>query len=90
MTTPRKRNKNGLDYAKPIALRLMPEERANAERLSKQLGRTKSAFARDAYLAGVELITASSSVAVAAAAATSSADSIVGAASFSSSSTVQS
>lgn len=86
MSTPRKRNEDGLDYKRPIALRLMLEEREDAEVLSKKFHKTKSAFARLAYLAGVKVLTASSPVAVAAATAPSGADSIVGTADFSSSS----
>lgn len=86
MSTPRKRNEDGLDYKRPIALRLMPEERADAVLLAAKFNKTKSAFARLAYLAGVKVLTASSPVAVAAATAPSGADSIVGTAVFSSSS----
>ena len=87
MSTPRKNNIYGLDYKRPIALRLMPEERRQADKLSKLFVKSNSAFARQAYLVGVEVILASSPVAVAAATASSGADSIVGTAAFSSSST---
>jgi hypothetical protein len=90
MSTQRKNNKYGLDYKRPIALRLMPEERKQADLLSKRFGKSNSAFARDAYLAGIKVISASSPVAVAAATAPSGADSIVGTAVFSSSSMGQS
>ncbi|TFW71494.1 hypothetical protein C3Y98_05195 [Methylotenera oryzisoli] len=86
MSTPRKRNEDGLDYKRPIALRLMLEEREEAEVLSSKFNKTKSAFARLAYLAGVKVLTASSPAAVAAASVASGADSIVGTADFSSSS----
>jgi hypothetical protein len=86
MSRQRKNNIYGLDYKRPIALRLMPEERLDADRLSKQFGKSNSAFAREAYLAGVQIISLSSPVAVAAATAPSGADSIVGTAVFSSSS----
>lgn len=59
MSNRRKRTPDGVDYLKPIALRLMPDERKQAELLSKRCGKTKAAFAREAYLAGLPLITQS-------------------------------
>ncbi|MRR49419.1 MAG: hypothetical protein EG825_00665 [Rhodocyclaceae bacterium] len=52
------RNPDGIEKKKPIALRLMPDELADAERMAASLGCTKSALARDAYLIGVESIKA--------------------------------
>lgn len=51
------RNPAGLATKKPIALRLMPAERADAERFAAKLGTSKSALARSAYLAGLPIIT---------------------------------
>lgn len=91
MSTPRKRNQSGLNYKSPIALRLMPAEREQAELLSKRLGKTKSAFAREAYLAGLQIITALPHVAAAKTAACSiGTDCIVSADVFSSKPTRQS
>lgn len=84
MTTRRKRTPDGVDYTKPIALRLMPNERRQAEQLSRRCGKTMAAFAREAYLAGLPLIIDSSSVATAAATVPIGTDCIVGAAVFSS------
>lgn len=91
MSTPRKRNQPGLNYKSPIALRLMPAEREQAELLSKRLGKTKSAFAREAYLAGLQIITALPHAAAANDAACSSGTNcIVGATAFYSQPTGQS
>lgn len=59
-TALRKRSPHGVD-SNPIALRLMPEERTQAEDISKQLGLSKATFARLAYLAGIPLVVASQS-----------------------------
>lgn len=50
------RNPAGIVKARPIALRLMPEELAEAERIAAQRNCSKSALARRAYLAGLKLI----------------------------------
>lgn len=56
MLNRRKRTPDGVDYLKPIALRLMPKERIQAEVESKRLNKTKSAFAREAYLLGLPFL----------------------------------
>lgn len=48
-----RRNPDGIEKTKPIALRLMPSERANAERIAKKAGVSKSSLARQAYLNGL-------------------------------------
>ncbi|HJW25146.1 MAG TPA: hypothetical protein VJ576_09630 [Rhodocyclaceae bacterium] len=50
------RNPDGLETKKPIALRLMPEELEEAERISKLIGYSKSFLAREAYLKGLPII----------------------------------
>lgn len=50
------RNPAGIIKDKPIALRLMPKELANAERISGKLGLSRSALARKAYLAGLPIV----------------------------------
>ncbi len=50
------RNPRGLATRKPISLRLMPNELLDAERIAKELGVTKSRIARDAFIAGLPLI----------------------------------
>ena len=83
MTTRRKRTPDGVNFNKPIALRLMPAEREQAEILSKRCGKTKAAFAREAYLAGLPLIVCSPNTADASPAVSSSgADRIIGTAAF--------
>lgn len=52
-----KRNPSGLATSKPIALRLMPAELANAERIADELQITRSNLARQAYLAGLPIVT---------------------------------
>lgn len=47
------RNPSGVVKVKPIALRLLPDERAQADRLAKESGHSVSAIARKAYLAGI-------------------------------------
>lgn len=89
MSNRRKRTPDGVDYLKPIALRLMPAEREQAELLSKRLGKTKAALAREAYLAGLPLIIGSSLTATATAVLPSGAESIIGTAVFSSKPTRQ-
>jgi|GEM_PF-2692787 len=56
MNDRRKRTPKGVACSKPIALRLMPDERAEAEIISKRIGLTKSALSREAYLAGLPLV----------------------------------
>lgn len=53
-----KRNPDGLEKNKPIALRLMPEERENAERIAMQFNISQSLLARKAYLHGLPFVTA--------------------------------
>lgn len=55
MAKERKRSPGGVDN-KAIALRLMPDERAEAVELSSRCGLTKSAFARETYLKGLPLM----------------------------------
>jgi hypothetical protein len=50
------RNPEGLDKKHPIALRLMPEERIEAERIALNEGLTMSALARNAYLKGLAVL----------------------------------
>lgn len=50
------RNPDGLVKAKPIALRLMPEELDDAKRVATKYRITRSALARKAYLAGLPLV----------------------------------
>ncbi|WP_153111524.1 hypothetical protein [Propionivibrio limicola] len=56
MKSQRQRNPDGLWTKKPISLRLMPEEREEAERLSGELNITLSALARQAYLKGLPIV----------------------------------
>jgi hypothetical protein len=58
MSTTNTRNPHGVAEVKPIALRLLPEEREAAEKLSEELGCSKSMLARDAYLKGLPLVIA--------------------------------
>jgi len=53
---PTKRNPDGLISKKPIALRLMPEELANAKRVSKETNVSMSCLAREAFLKGLPLV----------------------------------
>lgn len=53
---PPSRNPAGLATKKPIALRLMPGELADAERIAAEEGLSKSALARKAYLKGLPLV----------------------------------
>jgi hypothetical protein len=50
------RNPHGVADTKPIALRLLPEERDQAERLARKTGCSMSWLAREAYLKGLPLI----------------------------------
>lgn len=50
------RNPAGLVKNKPIALRLMPQELSNAERVAVKKGMTRSALARQAFLKGLPLV----------------------------------
>lgn len=52
------RNPKGVVTTKPIALRLMPGELADAKRIAKNKGCSRSSLAREAYLAGLPLVTA--------------------------------
>lgn len=63
MNQRRKRTPKGVFDTKPIALRLMPEEREEADIMAKQAGKTRAAFARETYLAGLALIRSKNSVA---------------------------
>lgn len=58
MKRPLTRNPRGLVKNRPIALRLMPDELVEAEQLSTLYHSSESAFARLAYLKGIELIKA--------------------------------
>ena len=58
MNKPHTRNPSGVAKVKPIALRLLPEERSQAERLAKESGHSASAIARKAYLKGIPLVSA--------------------------------
>lgn len=51
-----KRNPEGLVTEKPIALRLMPQELKDAERIAAELHLTKACLARKAFLAGLPLV----------------------------------
>lgn len=55
---PTKRNPEGLAKKSPIALRLMPEELANAKRVSTEINTSLSCLARAAYLKGLPLVIA--------------------------------
>lgn len=55
-------NPHGVAATKPIALRLLPEEREKAERLAKETGCSMSSLAREAYLKGLPLISDSTPV----------------------------
>lgn len=50
------RNPSGVVKVKPIALRLLQEERDQAERLANESGHSASAIARKAYIRGLPLI----------------------------------
>lgn len=54
-----KRNPEGLVREKPIALRLMPQELLDAERIASEMNLTKSCLARKAYLAGLPFVSSS-------------------------------
>jgi len=56
---PIKRNPDGLATQKPIALRLMPEELANARRVSQESNVSMSRLAREAFLKGLPLVSPS-------------------------------
>jgi hypothetical protein len=51
------RNPAGIVKAKPIALRLMPSELADAARIATERKISRSALAREAYLKGLPLVT---------------------------------
>lgn len=53
-----KRTPKGVDTNRPIALRLRPEERKQAERVAKKLNVSRSNLARLAYLNGLPLLLA--------------------------------
>lgn len=52
-------NPDGLATGKPIALRLMPNELKQAERLAKKSGYSRSFLARRMFLIGMETFTKS-------------------------------
>lgn len=56
MKRPLTRNPHGTVKNRPIALRLMPAELAEADTLSTLSHRSKSLLARDAYLIGIAQI----------------------------------
>lgn len=49
------RNPAGIVKNKPIALRLMPKELADAERIARKHGLSRSALARQAFIAGLPI-----------------------------------
>ena len=53
-------NPRGLAKTKHIALRLMPDELADANRIAAQLKVSKSNLARSAYLAGLPIVQSAS------------------------------
>ena len=63
--TIKERNPDGLITDKPIALRLMPDERAEAERIADHLCMTLSCLARLAFLAGLPSVAANDDLLVA-------------------------
>lgn len=52
------RNPAGIVTTKPIALRLMPGERIEADRIAAERNVSRSALAREAYLKGLPLVVA--------------------------------
>lgn len=50
------RNPHGVADVKPIALRLLPEERDQAEALAQKAESSMSSLARKAYLKGLPLV----------------------------------
>lgn len=50
------RNPAGIVKEKPIALRLMPKELADAERIASKQGLSRSALARKAFILGLPLV----------------------------------
>ncbi|UCV02324.1 hypothetical protein [Dechloromonas denitrificans] len=57
---PTKRNPDGLNSKKPIALRLMPDEREQAETAARASNVSMSFLAREAFLKGLPLVFPSS------------------------------
>ena len=53
---PTKRNPAGIDVKRPIALRLMPVERQDAERVAAKLNISLSNLARQSFLVGLPVI----------------------------------
>lgn len=53
------RNPKGLVKKSPIALRLMPDELANAKRVSGEIKVSLSCLAREAFISGLPLVLAS-------------------------------
>ena len=51
-----KRDPEGLMTKRPIALRLMPDERRQATEEAAKRNQSESSFARDAYLKGLPLL----------------------------------
>lgn len=60
-----KRNPDGLVKKQPIALRLMPDELANAKRVSEETNTSLSYLAREAFLKGLPLVISNFSTAAA-------------------------
>lgn len=56
MKQPHTRNPSGVTKTKQIALRLLPEDRLQADRLAKESGHSASALASKAYLKGLPLV----------------------------------
>ncbi len=53
---PTKRNPAGVDLRRPIALRLMPAERLDAERVAAKLNISLSNLARQSFLVGLPIV----------------------------------
>ena len=53
---PTKRNPAGVDLRRPIALRLMPAERHDAERVAAKLNISLSNLARQSFLVGLPIV----------------------------------
>jgi len=58
MRNPTTWNPKGVSKAKPIALRLLPDEEIEAAAVAEERHQTKSAMAREAYLLGLPLLKA--------------------------------
>ena len=53
---PAKRNPAGIEIRRPIALRLMPQEREDAERVAAKLNISLSNLARQSFLEGLPIV----------------------------------